>query len=109
MALASRGILHARSGRIEKAVHDAHHAAQRQPDGLVKLQLAGIFALSSSHSHDAEYRKQAFYWLAATLKHNPSLARVAATDPDLSPLRPDVQFSRLIGAALSLEDPQRGL
>ncbi|MEZ6089528.1 MAG: protein kinase [Pirellulaceae bacterium] len=41
-ALASRGILHARSGRIEKAVHDAHHAAQRQPDGLVNQLKASL-------------------------------------------------------------------
>lgn len=95
---ASRGILHARIGDIERALDDARSAARREPEALQQLQLAGIYALASATEPDA-YQTEAIRWLASALSVDPSLASLAAGDQDLAPLRHQPRFQQLLASA----------
>jgi serine/threonine protein kinase/predicted Zn-dependent protease len=92
-AVASRGILEARLGRRQDALADAVWAAQTQPTALEMLQIAGIYALTSTQTNDDQL---ALSWLARALSMDPTLGKMAQADPDLIRLRELPAFEVLV-------------
>ncbi len=92
-AIASRGILQARSGAKQEALADAQVAAKGQPTPIEILQVAGIYALTSESPED---QQRALVWLARALAADPSLGKMAATDLDLVILRKLPAFRLLV-------------
>ncbi len=100
-ALASRGVLLARAGHLERAHTDADTALKASDEPLLIYQVACIFALTSSQQTDDADR--AVQLIAKALSKDPTLANIAVRDTDLASLREDMSFRRLIGAAQALQ------
>ncbi|MEO8269335.1 MAG: protein kinase [Aureliella sp.] len=92
-AVASRGILEARVGKKQNALADAVWTAQTNPNALEMLQIAGIYALTSA---DANHEQLALSWLARAMSMDPTLGKLAQSDPDLIRLRELVAFQVLV-------------
>ena len=100
--IASRGILEARSGRIEQALADAQSASSSKPTALEMLQVAGIYAIISKQTGVAAAQQDAIrdlglVWLARSLAADPGLRDLAASDPDLVNLGGLPTFKALVG------------
>lgn len=106
-AVASRGILYARQGNFERGIADAIHAASLKPSPREKLQIAGIYAMSSAAGNDEHLTDTALTWLAAALRQDVSIARIASQDKDLNQIRNEPPFAQLIGSAGLIESRSR--
>ncbi len=102
-AVASRGILFARTGNHAAAIEDANSASKLSPGAVEQLQITGIYAMVSQTMDKDDYRNEAFKWLARALKSDAGLAQLARADTDLAALRADSRFGRLISNAMTLE------
>lgn len=94
-AIASRGILRARSGAINEALADAEWAARSKPSAIEMMQIAGIHAMAASGQTGKEV---ALVWLARALAVDPSLRRLAGEDSDLASLRGLQEFRALVAS-----------
>ncbi len=102
-ALASRAVLHARTGDVEAAKKDGAQATANQPTPLTSLQLACAYALLAP-AHPAE-ANDAIHHLQLALARDPKLALRAAADTDLAALHDNVEFQALIASATKLVSP----
>ena len=93
-ARVGRGVLLARLGRREDAIRDAEEALRHDTSADTVYRVACIFALTSRVAPDD--RARAFGMLTTALSQRSSWAEIARTDPDLNPLRDDVNFQELL-------------
>lgn len=103
-ARAGRGVLLARAGRREEALADAREAARRDPQPLIQYQAADVYALTSRSVRSD--RAIALGRLAVVFDLDPSWKVVAATDPDLDPLRDLEEFRELLMDSRSAKNPR---
>jgi tetratricopeptide (TPR) repeat protein len=96
LALAGRGVLHARLGARETALRDARAALARDGSPATLYQVAGIYAQTSRQQ--AGDRKEALRLLSASLQRGYG-RELLEKDRDLDPLRDGVEFRRLLGAS----------
>jgi serine/threonine protein kinase/tetratricopeptide (TPR) repeat protein len=96
-ALAGRAVLKARRGEREAALADAVAACDLDGDPTIILQAACAFARSADEFPGDKTR--ALHLMGRSLAANPELARIAASDPDLKPLRSSEEFGRILDAA----------
>jgi serine/threonine protein kinase/tetratricopeptide (TPR) repeat protein len=92
LALAGRGVLHARLGVREAALRDARAALARDGSPATLYQVAGIYAQTSREQ--AGDRKEALRLLSAALEKGYG-RDLLDKDRDLDPLRDHVEFRRL--------------
>ena len=103
-AIASRGILQARTRNWKHAIADAISASKLSPSAREQVQIAGIHAmLIDAQRSPAIHREEAITWLARALKTDMQLARVARDDTDLSNIADDPKFVRLIESGMAIE------
>jgi serine/threonine protein kinase/tetratricopeptide (TPR) repeat protein len=95
-ALAGRGVLLARLGRREAAIHDARAVLERDDGALSVYQAACVFALTSLHQPGD--RAEALRLLSDAVRKDGSWLQVAREDPDLAPLRDRPEFKELVQA-----------
>lgn len=95
-ALATRAVLRARRGE-ERAAADAEAALQGEPSPKLTLQAACAYAQLSRI--DPGYRAKSLHLTGRSLGSAPTLASIAASDPDLAPVRDSEEFARIIDAA----------
>jgi serine/threonine protein kinase/tetratricopeptide (TPR) repeat protein len=107
VALASRGVVHARAGHYEAALGDARSALEASSDAEVIYQVAGIHALLARN--DESQQAEAVRLLATALAAQPALAALVETDEDLSPIRHLPAVQSLVSAAVELESTAAGL
>jgi tetratricopeptide (TPR) repeat protein len=96
-ALASRAVLKARQGEREAALKDAVAACDLIGDPTIVLQAACAFARSADKFPGDKTR--ALHLMGRSLAAKPELAGIAASDPDLRPLRSTEEFGRILDAA----------
>ncbi|MFO1064618.1 MAG: protein kinase [Pirellulales bacterium] len=104
---ASRGILAARSGRVQTATGDAARLETMTLSALERLQLAGIYSLLSGATKTEEgsddardrWRSDAIRCLRIALAAEPGLADTAANDPDLREIASEKAFQELVRSA----------
>lgn len=106
-AVASRGILRARTGQTDPALADAAAAIALSPDAREQLQISGIFAIASDKLDDDKMRADAISWLARALRSDISLASIARNDPDLTSLRSEPQFKAVVGSGMVIDSQSR--
>jgi tetratricopeptide (TPR) repeat protein len=94
LARAGRGVLLARLGDRAAAHADANETLARDNRPGTLYQIAGIYALTSRIEPDD--RGRAIELLAAAIRQEPSWLAVVPKDPDLEPIRDDVEFRRLM-------------
>lgn len=99
---ANRGVLLARLGREAEAVADAQAAVMGTPSPAIVYRVACIYALLVD-DESRNLQKEAVQWLGKALRAQPSLVATALRDPDLTSLRDDPTFRRLISAAHVLQ------
>jgi serine/threonine protein kinase/Tfp pilus assembly protein PilF len=97
---AGRGVLLARLGRRDDALHDAKEAERLDPRPEVLYQAAGIYALTGQTNPTD--RREAFRLLAAALRHGYGFDLIEI-DPDLRPIREQPEYRRLLEAARTLQ------
>jgi serine/threonine protein kinase/predicted Zn-dependent protease len=107
VALASRGVVHARAGHHDAALGDARSALDASSDPEVIYQVAGIHALLARN--DDSQQAEAVRLLANALFAQPALAAHVETDEDLSPIRQLPAVQSLVSAAVELESTAAGL
>jgi uncharacterized Ntn-hydrolase superfamily protein len=91
--LVTEGYRLVEKGEFERAYALGQEAVALRPDeGEYRYHLACYFSRGG-------LRERAMETLAAALERQPSLAKQAATDTDLTPLRTDPRFGRLLEAA----------
>ena len=106
VALASRGVLHARLGHRDAAVHDAEAALAIARNENTLYQVACIYALTSQHRPDDA--NHGLTLLREAMAQQPRVAGRAMTDADLKLLRNRREFrSMTMGAALLLKPRKR--
>jgi serine/threonine protein kinase/lipoprotein NlpI len=101
LALAGRGVLHARLGAREAALRDAAAVLARDRRPELLYQVAGIYAQTSRQQPDDA--REALRWLAASLQQRYGLDLIA-NDKDLDPLRELPDFRRLLDRVRSRKD-----
>lgn len=106
-ALASRGVLHARSGHRDAALGDARRAKDVSSDAEVIYQVAGIHALLAPD--DKLQQDEAVRLLAQALTAKPKLARLVDADIDLANIRQLPAVQSLLAAVAELETAAAGL
>jgi tetratricopeptide (TPR) repeat protein len=95
LALAGRGVLHARLGAREAALRDAQAALARDGSPATLYRVAGIYAQTSRQQPGD--RQEALHHLSAALQKGYG-RELLSTDSDLGPLRGQVEFRRLLEA-----------
>lgn len=100
VARGSRGVLAARRGEVEPAVEDAAAALRLSQTPFVLYQTGCIHALVADRRSAS--RTEALRLIGGALKLQPGLALQMQTDPDLRSLQNDLEFRRLLAAALIL-------
>jgi tetratricopeptide (TPR) repeat protein len=100
---AGRAVLHARAGRRAEAIQDAVEARKLSGDPLLIYMVACVYSLTSTESESD--RGDALKALAESLRQDPTLLNVAASDPDLVAIRPLPQYSEVLQAARTLVRP----
>jgi serine/threonine protein kinase/tetratricopeptide (TPR) repeat protein len=93
----TRAVLKARLGDRDGARQDAMRAAVGDVSPLTSLQLACVYALTSTWNPDDA--NDAFTYLRRALVRDPKLSSRALTDPDLAKLRERSDFAPMIAAA----------
>jgi eukaryotic-like serine/threonine-protein kinase len=99
LALAGRGVLHARLQECQAAHRDAQAALARDRTAPLMYQVAGIYALTSRQHPDD--RQEAMRLLSAALNKGYG-SDLLDKDADLDPLRGHEEFARLVQAAKEL-------
>ena len=99
--LASRGVLMARIGQRDAAVRDAERVLKASNDPLHIYQAGCIYAQCSKLVPKDVPR--ATQLLARAMTSDAGLAAIAVRDDDLSPLKDDAVFRKLITAAMQLK------
>jgi serine/threonine protein kinase/Flp pilus assembly protein TadD len=99
LALAGRGVLHARLGHRDAALRDAEGALERDKQPATQYQVAGIYALASRQQ--PEDRKEAFRLLSAALRQGYGFEELDG-DSDVDPLRKEPEFQELLKAVRAL-------
>ncbi len=102
LALAGRGVLHARLGRRAAGHRDAREALARHRTPALLYQVAGIYALTSRQQPDD--RHEALRLLAAALRQGYGFD-LLDKDTDLDALREHEEFRRLREATRALPKP----
>ena len=100
-ALAGRGVLLARAGKIEPALADIAELAVDVKELPPELMFQVASALSLCSDAKPELRPQAFRWLTWAIAGGYGLNRLES-DPDLEPLRNDPDFATLRRTAILL-------
>jgi tetratricopeptide (TPR) repeat protein len=103
-AFASRGILLARSGSDQEALSDARLALKLDKSAPICYQVAGIFATTSKTT--PANADQAYQLLAEAFRSDRKWIELSLTDPDLTNLRADIRFKKLIEASNLLHTPR---
>lgn len=103
-AFASRGILLARSGSDQEALSDARLALKLDKSAPICYQVAGIFATTSKTT--PANVDQAYQLLAEAFRSDRKWIDLSLTDPDLTNLRADIRFKKLIEASNLLHTPR---
>ena len=103
-AFASRGILLARTGNDQEALSDAKLALKLDKSVPVCYQVAGIYAITSM-THPAN-SDEAYQLLAEAFRSDRKWMELSLTDPDLTNLRADIRFKKLIEASNLLHTPR---
>jgi tetratricopeptide (TPR) repeat protein len=96
LARAGRGVYRARLGDRPGALEDAREALLRDVSPSNVYQVAGIYALTSQKSPDD--RREAFRLLSQALRQGFGF-EFLEIDPELSPIRQEPEFRRLVEAA----------
>ncbi len=106
VAIASRGVFHARQGDAKAAVDDAQLAQRLSPSSREIAQISSIYALIARATTEPQaakqYRDQAFVLLATALQQDWKLVAEISRDPDLLTLQTDPRFNVMLGTAASL-------
>lgn len=96
----SRGVLRARQGDWNAAIADAEEALKLSQSPFTRYQAASVYAVVARRQ--PERKKQAIELLALALKVQPTLAVEMRVDQDLSALREEEAFQRLMKAGATL-------
>ena len=99
LALAGRGVLHARLGQREAAHRDAQAALARSRSPAVLYQVAGIYGLTSRQQPNDS--RDALRFLTTALRQGYGFEHLEK-DRDLDPLRDREEFRRWLEAARTL-------
>jgi tetratricopeptide (TPR) repeat protein len=99
----SRAVILARDGESTRAMESCRQLEGDQLRPIDRLQLACVYALCVKEDDTAP--ENSLRELRLALGEEPSLAIRAAHDPDLSSLKENPQFRRLIGGAAALLQP----
>jgi serine/threonine protein kinase/Tfp pilus assembly protein PilF len=93
-ALAGRGVLLGRMGRIKDAQTEAARLEQLNLDPITEFQLACVYALICTEVE--EMRPKALQHLKSSIDRDRSLVNFADDDPDLKAIHDDPAFQELI-------------
>jgi tetratricopeptide (TPR) repeat protein len=101
VALAARAVLQARMGRRTESLQDVGMLLRNDPTPKFVFQAACALALTSQvEPNDA---RRAATLLAQSFRRDPTLVKLATSDPDLDPIRDADDFKTLIKAAKEIE------
>ncbi len=99
--LMSRAVLKARKGIRDAAVQDGLQALQRAPNDKLLYQMGCVYALNCQQ--DPGDVVLATSYLARAIVKNPKWIAAAVKDPDLTSLRDQAPFQRLLRSAVALQ------
>lgn len=103
---AARAVLLARLGKREAALQDAREALSVEDSPATRYQVAGAYALTSTHASGDRLRALALLTSALRQGFGHELIRA---DPDLKPLQGDAHFRQLLEAVQTLERGTPGI
>jgi len=91
-----RGILLARLGMREKALHDAEAALKIDSEPETAYRVAGIYAMTSKK--EPKDATKALALLATAVSRDPNWLKMIPEDRDLDPIRESTEFKNLVSA-----------
>jgi eukaryotic-like serine/threonine-protein kinase len=103
-ALAGRAVLHARLGHRDAALRDAREALTLDDKAITLYQAACVFAQTLKQKPADSH--EAIRLLASAFRKDHTWVAVAATDPDLAPIRDRPEFTKLVNAYAVVEQAE---